>query len=318
MLVSSVAPSVTFKGSDNNMRIPHTRPKANALVKAALLGTLASTPITLGGCPSAEFDPNEKPPVKVDPNPPATGGTAGTAGVGGTGGTGGATTSPVVNDASPKNVYMGKLQAAKIIPADAIDYQGSLWYDEGNVVNIDEAVKSSTTDSMIVSGQTTHQGGIVTKYEKAFTVNPDGSVNLDKTVNGNVTERYKITNQTRTINGKSVVFADFECLKGGFHYSLSALGDGSGIVNQYGNGDYTKPFNTLSGYKIKVDGKDPVLVRNIKRAVDYDFNGNATKKVENPVVVYAKGLFKETKQRIAQELQPQKGFQQLRRLEKFA
>lgn len=313
MIVNSITPSVTFQGKKSNapkVSHAHIAPRAATL---ALLGALAT------GCPAPEENRPE-PPATVTPTAGAGGaqaGAAGSPGTGGVGGTGGVMTNPVINDSSPKNVYMGKLQAAKIIPADAVDYQGSSWYDEGEVINVNETVKSSTEESMVVKGDVKLQGG-EGSYIHTFTVNPDGSVNLVRTVNGNVTEKYIITNQTRTINGKPIVFADFKCLQGGSDYSLSALGDGSGIVHQYADGNYTTPFNTLSGYKVKVDGKEPALVRNLKRVVDYDLNSKTTTKAENPVVVYAKGLFKDTKQRIVQELQPQTGFKRFRRLERFA
>lgn len=246
--------SVNF-GSDSTTPKVHA-PKGGSLrnlLKA--LGLVAAT--TVGaGCPPFDDGGN---PNKVTPNPPPTITETSSATATATS----TLTDPVVNDKSAKNIYIGKLQAAGILPPDAVDYQGSSWYDDGHVINVDETVNASksTDNVMFLDGQTTHQGGKITKFERTFTVNPDGSGTLAKTVNGSETERYKVTAQTRTIGGQPKTFADFTCVQGDcFNHSLWA-DKGTGIVYQYTNGDFITPFNKLTGFRVKVDGKEPTLVQ---------------------------------------------------------
>lgn len=101
MIVSKITPSLTFKGNNNGTpkaTVPHKAPRAGSLVKLAMLGSLATAPVVLTGCPS-----DSNPPV-VDTIPPK-GGEAGTAGIGGnTGGVGGATTTPATTDNAVKRM----------------------------------------------------------------------------------------------------------------------------------------------------------------------------------------------------------------------
>lgn len=257
------ASTLTFKGSET----PHRAPKGSWLSRAkgfirnaALALGLASAPaVLLTGCPSGvEVDPNEHPPVKVVDPPPTATATA-------------TSTSTVLTDKTASNLYLGKLQAAGLIPGnvETID-EGleSAWHDTNNIADIKKTVASNTESVVVLNGETTHVGGKITKFNETITGNDDGSTTLVKTVNGNETARYRITNQTRTLkNGTTRTFADFECLSGDcFNQSWSG-GDGTGKVGIYTDGNFEIPSNTLTKYTVKPTRQsEPIFVQRLIKA----------------------------------------------------
>lgn len=187
MYVNSVAPSLAFKGSDNNVaRAAHTRPRASKALQAVLLGTLATAAGT--GCPSADVDPSERPPVTVNPSPPATGGEAGTAGIGGnTGGVGGATTTaPVADTASSEFVKARKAAGFTISDVPKQETYTTTCYPTNTVKTL-----AASTDSSLA---------YEVRFQNANTNKIDPKVYKEVWAieNGNLTE-------TDDIGGKSIV-----------------------------------------------------------------------------------------------------------------
>lgn len=242
MIVNSITPSIVFKGNNGTPKVPHhAAPKAATV---ALLGTLA----TVTGCP-VDYDPDKKPPITVDPNPPTATATATST-----------ATEVAVNDGSPANVYMNKLKAAGIVPKETKTYEGSSWFDNNALTSVAETVTKSDANSSVIHGVALIPGAQV-EYDNTLTTNPDGSTELVKTVNGRPTEEYRVTTQVRDTR----TFADFQCIKGDcFDYSLSA-DIGKGNVYQYGDGNFKTPIDVLSSYKVRVNGQEPTLV---ERAVN--------------------------------------------------